>query len=201
MKSFHFQQYPPSVNGGKKHVFRLVSPFMRLISMLFLVVFGNQLPAQVSGNAPATLSLPITNGANIQWYKDGAAISGANSTNYAATAAGVYYAQYDDPSACTGRSTMTITLTVLPTADLSVSAVPTTLTSNKGEIQQFTVTVTNNGPNTAPNATVSVPIPNGRTFLSAQPSQGTYDSGTKIWTVGSLAYGANATMVLSLQVD
>lgn len=201
MKSFYFQQYPPSVNGVKKHVFRSVSPFVRLISMMFLMVFGNQLSAQVSGNAPATLNLPITNGTNIQWYKDGAIVSGANATNYSATAAGVYYAKYDDPSACTGRTTMTITLTVVPTADLSLTATPLTMSSNKGETQQYLITVTNSGPNTAPNATVSVPIPNGRTFLAAQASQGTYDSGTKIWTVGSLANGANATMVLSLQVD
>lgn len=198
MKSFYFKQVP-SVN---KYIFRLTKSFLvRMLSMVFLMALGNQVFAQVSGNAPATLNLPITNGTNIQWYKDGTAISGANATSYSATAAGVYYAKYDDPSACTGRSTTTITLATLPTADLGITIAPVTQTSNKGETQGYLITVTNNGPNTAPNATVNVPIPNGRTFLSAQVSQGTYDSGTKIWTVGSLANGASATMTFNISVN
>lgn len=169
--------------------------------LIFCVLLPSVSHAQATGNAPATLILPIQNGTNIQWYKDGAAISGANATTYAATTAGVYYAKYDDPAACTGRSTTTITLTVVPSADLSITATPLTLTSNKGEIQQYLITVTNNGPDTAPNATARILIPSGRTFLTAVPSQGSYDGGTQIWTVGSLANGASATMTWSLRVD
>lgn len=37
-------------------------------------------------------------------------------------------------------------------------------------------------------------LPAGTSFVSANPSQGTYDEGTGIWTVGTLASGATATL-------
>jgi uncharacterized repeat protein (TIGR01451 family) len=174
--------------------------------LLTLIIVGSPFGAgrayaQATGQAPATLALPIQNGTNIKWYKDGVIISGATSTTYSATTAGTYYAQYDDPSACTGRSTISIVLTLGGTSDLGLTVTPLTLTSNKGETQQYLITVTNNGPSAATNATVKVPIPIGRSFLAAQTSAGSYDGGTQIWTVGPLANGANATMTLSIKID
>jgi hypothetical protein len=37
-------------------------------------------------------------------------------------------------------------------------------------------------------------LPAGLTFVSSTPSQGTYDSATGLWTVGSIANGATATL-------
>lgn len=89
----------------------------------------------------------------------------------------------------------------IESADLAVSVSPTTATGNKGEYLTYTVTVTNNGPHSAPNVTVKVPIPNDRTLLTAQPSAGSYSTSTKVWTIGSLANGVSATMSIILKVD
>src|SRR5262249_31482223 len=69
-------------------------------------------------------------------------------------------------------------LVVVKTVDNAVPAVGGTVT--------FTITLTNNGPSTATNAAVSDLLPAGLVFVSAMASQGTYDSATGVWTVGTL---------------
>ena len=48
-------------------------------------------------------------------------------------------------------------------------------TPNVGDTITFTVTLTNNGPNAATSVQVTDLLPAGLTFVSATPSQGTYD--------------------------
>jgi len=57
----------------------------------------NILSAQSVGSGPFTLSTP-SGATNVQWFKDGTAISSATSTTYSATNVGVYWASYDDPA-------------------------------------------------------------------------------------------------------
>src|SRR5262249_36918599 len=57
---------------------------------------------------------------------------------------------------------------------------------NVGETITFTVTLTNTGPNTATNVTVQDQLPAGLTFVSATPSQGSYNNTTGVWTVGTV---------------
>ena len=64
----------------------------------------------------------------------------------------------------------------------------------------YTITLTNSGQATGTNVSLSEPIPANTTFSSATPSVGTYNSGTGIWTVGSLA-GGSTTATLTLTVD
>ena len=58
------------------------------------------------------------------------------------------------------------------------------------------VTATNNGPNTATGVQVTDKIPAGLTFNSYTASQGTYNSSTGIWNVGTLINGASAILQL-----
>src|SRR5204863_3434476 len=44
-------------------------------------------------------------------------------------------------------------------------------------------------------------LPSGVAFVSSNPSVGTFDSGSGIWTVGALANGATATLMLTYTVD
>ena len=44
--------------------------------------------------------------------------------------------------------------------------------------------MSNNGPDAATNVTLQDLLPAGVTFVSATPSQGTYNSGTGVWNVG-----------------
>ncbi len=62
----------------------------------------------------------------------------------------------------------------------------------------FQITVTNNGPSDAAGVFVEDAVPAGATLDSAVPSQGFYDPVTAIWTVGELAVGASATLLMTV---
>ena len=65
----------------------------------------------------------------------------------------------------------------------------------------FHLTVSNAGPDAASGVVVTDLLPPGTTYVSDTPSQGTYDHTTGQWTVGSLAYGATATLDITATVD
>ena len=86
-------------------------------------------------------------------------------------------------------------------ADLSVGKTVSNDTPNVGDVITFTVTLTNTGPANATNVSVTDLLPAGLTFVAGGvPSQGTYAPGTGIWTVGSLANGAQATLPIQARV-
>ena len=60
----------------------------------------------------------------------------------------------------------------------------------------FTVTATNNGPSSATGVVVTDQLPSGLMYFSSLPSVGTYDPITRIWSIGGLANGTNATLTL-----
>jgi uncharacterized repeat protein (TIGR01451 family) len=64
----------------------------------------------------------------------------------------------------------------------------------------YTFTIHNLGPNTATGVTVTDPFPGGLVFVSDTPSQGTYNPARGIWTVGTLASGASATLRVTVRV-
>jgi uncharacterized repeat protein (TIGR01451 family) len=79
-------------------------------------------------------------------------------------------------------------------ADLRIAKTVNNSTPNVGQNVTFTITVTNDGPFAASNVAVSDPLPAGLSFVSATPSQGSYVSATGVWTVGSVASAADATL-------
>ncbi len=98
-----------------------------------------------------------------------------------------------------------IAITNIGTADLGITKTgdPSPVAAS-GNIT-YTLIVTNNGPTTAANVTVTDTLPAGVTFQSAVPSQGTTDNSSNVvtWDVGDLAYGASAnlTIVASVQTE
>ena len=57
---------------------------------------------------------------------------------------------------------------------------------NVGEEVVFTLSVNNAGPDTAANITVGDDLPSGLTFVSSEPSAGSYDPASGVWTIPSL---------------
>src|SRR5262249_32754608 len=84
--------------------------------------------------------------------------------------------------------------------DLAVAKTVNDSTPDVGDTVTFTVTLTNNGPNIATNVRLTDALPAGLSFVSATPSQGTYDSLTGLWTVGTVLAGASSTLMLMAQV-
>ncbi len=104
--------------------------------------------------------------------------------------------QFDpDPSNNTDSVTET-----LQQADLAVTKSVDDATPNVGETINFTVTLSNLGPDTATNVSLADLLPAGLTFVSATPSQGTYDDGTGVWTVGTVSMATPLTLVLQAKV-
>src|SRR4051794_12596960 len=85
-------------------------------------------------------------------------------------------------------------------ADLGLTKVVSNPTPNVGDNITFTMTVGNSGPDTATNVTVNDQLPAGLTFVSSSPSQGTYNSGTGIWTVGTVTTSAPQTLQIQATV-
>lgn len=100
---------------------------------------------------------------------------------------------------------------VFPGVDIVVtktgSASPIIAGSGPGNLV-YTVTASNSGPGTATGLTISdtavlaVNLPSGVTFVSAVGSGSTaFNSTTGIWTIGSLASGATASLTVTLTVN
>ncbi len=110
--------------------------------------------------------------------------------------------QIADASGQTATAVVTIT-TSPPVANLVTvkTRSSSTATPSVGDTVTFKIVVTNNGPNTVPNPTLTDTLPSGLTYTGNTASQGTYASGTGLWSVGSLANGASATLTLSGTVN
>ncbi len=86
-------------------------------------------------------------------------------------------------------------------AEIVVTKTSENLTPRMAEAFNFTVTATNNGPLEATGLKVADQLPAGLGFVSATSSHGSYDSGTGVWTIGSLAKDASATLTLKASAD
>src|SRR2546428_6286776 len=73
-------------------------------------------------------------------------------------------------------------------------------TPNVGDTVTFTITLNDNGPNSATNVRISDALPAGLTFVSATPSQGSYSNITGLWTVGTVTTAVPQTLQLLAKV-
>ena len=93
------------------------------------------------------------------------------------------------------NATVNCTISPVPVADLQV------IKSNnyegkkihKGETVTWSITVTNNGPDTAINAIARDKLPNGVKYIS-DDSHGKYNPNTGVWKIGNLAKGESVTI-------
>ncbi|HEV3133851.1 MAG TPA: DUF11 domain-containing protein [Acidimicrobiia bacterium] len=86
-------------------------------------------------------------------------------------------------------------------SDLSVTKTDAPDPVAPGADLTYTITVTNNGPSSAQNATVSDTLPTGTTFVSATPSQGSCAGTTTVsCALGAIANGASVTITLVVHV-
>jgi uncharacterized repeat protein (TIGR01451 family) len=74
-------------------------------------------------------------------------------------------------------------------------------TAGLGETATVTVVVRNGGPSPATGVEVTDQLPAGLTYVSDDPTQGTYDPVTGVWTVGAIANGGSATLEIGVELD
>ena len=85
-------------------------------------------------------------------------------------------------------------------ADLALSKTVNNPTPNETAPVVYTLRLTNSGPSDVAGISVFEPLTNGLIYVSASPSQGSYDNGTGIWSVGAVTSGYSATLTLTAEV-
>ncbi len=86
-------------------------------------------------------------------------------------------------------------------ADLSLLKTVDNNNPNNGDIINFTITVTNHGPANATGVEATDLLPAGFNYQSDNPSQGSYNHTTGVWTIGSLAANASASLIITVKVN
>lgn len=87
------------------------------------------------------------------------------------------------------------------TANLSLTKTVSQPTPNVNDEVTFTITISNAGPENATAVEVSDVLPNGISFVRSNTANGSYNSGTGIWTVGTINDGSSATLNLVGRID
>jgi uncharacterized repeat protein (TIGR01451 family) len=86
------------------------------------------------------------------------------------------------------------------TLDVAVSKGVDNPSPNEGDVVEFTITVSNNGPIEATGVQVRDILPAGLTYDSATPLMGTYDDVAGVWDIGTLANGVGTALALRARV-
>lgn len=94
----------------------------------------------------------------------------------------------------------TDSLNALQSADLSMAKVVNTSTPTLGQIVNFTLTLTNNGPSNASGITVRDLLPAGLIYNSDNGA-GSYNNVTGDWSVALLNSGSNKSLVINALVN
>ncbi len=129
-----------------------------------------------------------------QWYFNGSPLVGETSNTHTATSTGLY--SVESTLAC-GSRTQSKSLSVTLCTDLQVLKTVNNANPCVGSEVEFTIEVTNLGPNNVVGLTVNDLLLSGYTFVDATPFAGTtYDAVTGVWNIGQLA----DTGVITLKV-
>ncbi|MGB9980666.1 right-handed parallel beta-helix repeat-containing protein, partial [Methanobacterium sp.] len=92
------------------------------------------------------------------------------------------------------------TVNIRRAADLQVTQTVNNSTPNQGSSITSTITVKNNGPDSANNISIYYKPPAGLNIVSITHSVGSYNSATGLWTISSLAWNGSATLTITATV-
>ena len=85
-----------------------------------------------------------------------------------------------------------------PSSDLSIVKSVNTSRANYGDLVKWTLTVSNNGPNTATNVKVQDVLPKGFVYVDSKAGKGSYSNG--IFTINTLAVGEKVNLEIVSKV-
>lgn len=119
---------------------------------------------------------------------------------------GTYTVTVHDSAVTTNTSgTCTVVVNAVTTqanADLAVTkSVSNPTPQLNGEAFFYTVIITNLGPNNATGVSVRDILPTSVTYISSNPSQGTYNVNDGVWSVGALNVGRDASLQITARAN
>jgi uncharacterized repeat protein (TIGR01451 family) len=96
-------------------------------------------------------------------------------------------------------------LIINPSADIQINQITNNTNPQQGDYVTITIKVKNNGPSTATGVNITDLLPTGLTVdsdpnTSITASQGTYNSTTGLWTIGSLTNNTEVTLTIIARV-
>ncbi|MGM9479550.1 PKD-like domain-containing protein, partial [Pedobacter sp. GSP4] len=158
--------------------------------------------------ASALLSADPNSVAPFQWYLNGVAISGANSSTYRATVSGSY--TITSTLDC-GMSSQSLPVTIaLCNIDLILNKTVDNASPAKGGTVNFTITVKNSdvasgqvtGTGNAIGVSATDVLPSGYTYVSSVAAAGTsYNPSTGLWSIGNLSSGQTVTLTIKANLN
>jgi uncharacterized repeat protein (TIGR01451 family) len=189
----------PALTGGCKAGFYDDRAYITLNGTV--VNSGNTAGTILCGNNPpaTAFSDPITGFDTSSTQRAFGTASGGN-TNIPCTGAFGDAKGLDTWTFFPSATVLTPLNIVASAADIAIAKSVTDPNPAVGTNVTFTVTAHNAGPNPTASLQVTDSLPAGLTFVSANPSQGTYVAGSGIWSVGVLAVGASATLQITATV-
>jgi uncharacterized repeat protein (TIGR01451 family) len=93
-----------------------------------------------------------------------------------------------------------VTLTVRPITELDVEVTANETEPTVGDVIEYTITVSNNGPSNATGIIVNDKLPDGVTYVS-DDSEGSYDPQTGVWSFDSLKANETKTLTIKVKVN
>jgi uncharacterized repeat protein (TIGR01451 family) len=189
----------PALTGGCRAGFYDDRAYTTLNSTI--VNSGNTVGTILCGNNPpaTALSDPIVGFDTSSTQRAFGTASGGN-TNIPCTGAFGDAKGLDTWTFFPSTTALTPLNIVASAADIEITKTVTDPNPAVGTNVTFTVTAHDAGPNPTATLQVTDKLPAGLTFVSANPSQGTYTAGSGIWSVGVLAVGASATLHITATV-
>src|SRR5699024_5484186 len=106
----------------------------------------------------------------------------------------------DTPDPDPGNNTGGSTPEPEASADVGLTKTVDNPAPSVGTDVTFTLTATKAGPSEASGVSVTDKLPSGYEFVSANASSGSYDAGSGLWTVGTLANRATASLDITATV-
>lgn len=179
------------------------------------VVISDVLPAGLTYvgvlSQPAEVSGPTVNGATLTWtataldsgfsgsiaFQVAAApdlAEGHILTNTASLASNM-------PDLAPASNDALAETTVQRRAALAISKSDDPDPATAGQQLTYSLQVDNNGPSDATGVSVTDALPAGLTYAASGASQGSYDPGAGLWTIGALAVGQSASLTITADID
>ncbi|MDD3876444.1 MAG: HYR domain-containing protein, partial [Bacteroidales bacterium] len=99
------------------------------------------------------------------------------------------------------NNTSTFNTPVQAQADLAIQKTVDNSTPYVGNDVTFTITVNNNGPNSATNVSLYDLLPNGYTYVSHNTASGSYSNITGVWNIGNVNFPGSVSLTITATVN
>lgn len=158
--------------------------------------------SQLQPNLPYTIKFPTTTTVLGSPYKLTVATAGDNMLldSNAPLSGDVTILPADLPTAGANNHSVDVGYSRF-VVDVELSKVVDKTTAKRGETLTYTLTVVNRGVDGATGVEVLEQLPAALSYVSHHVSQGNYNANSGLWTVGNLANGASASLVIAVTIQ